>query len=206
MAAKAEATRLILASGSATRRSMLASAGLAFEVIPADVDEHQIRAQFMGENPHWTPEGLAARLACAKAQAVSALYPDALVIGADQTLAAENGLIHKSADLAEAHETLMRLRGKSHALHSAVALARRGTADWHGVASARMRMRNFSPEFLRTYLDQAGKECLSSVGVYLVEGLGVQLFEDIEGDHFTIRGLPLLALLKELRSRGVMAA
>ena len=204
MSAKAEPRPLILASGSRTRREMLAAAGLAFEVVPADVDEIAIRDRFMSANPNWRPQDVAIALARAKAEDVSRRRPEALVIGSDQILSLGNRLMHKTTNLSEARENLILMRGAQHELHSAVALAEAGQVTATRTDSAQLRMRNFSDQFLDSYLLQAGEKCLESVGVYQIESLGSQLFERIEGDHFTILGMPLLPLLDEFRTRGVL--
>jgi septum formation protein len=204
MAGIAENARLILASGSQTRKAMLQLAGISFDVMPAVVDEERIRADFLHKKPDAEPKELAVHLAQTKAECVSRAHCLDYVIGADQILSMGRELVHKSRDMAEARATLMLLRGRQHELHSAVALARGGACVWTAVDTARLTMRNFSPEFLSCYLDRTGETILSSVGVYQVEALGVQLFEKIEGDHFTILGLPLLMLLAELRTRGIL--
>ena len=206
MAGKAERARLILASGSQTRRTMLRAAGLAFDVVPASVDEEQLRANFHRVNPWAKPVDLALHLAEAKACGVSRAHPDGMVIGGDQILSLGAELVHKSRDMEEARATLMRLRGKTHELHSGAALATGGACLWKTADTARMTMREFSGPFLSAYLASAGDAVLSSVGVYQLEGLGIQLFERIEGNHFTILGLPLLALLAELRAQEIIPA
>lgn len=198
--------RLILASGSVARRRMLQSAGLTFGIVPADVDEAAIRSSLFAKDPEIGAEEIAGALAAAKAEAVSAGHQDALVIGSDQILALGPETIHKSRSLEEARATLTRLGGSLHHLHSAVALAVNGKSSWSHVECAAMTMRHFSPEWLDGYLSRAGDDVLGSVGCYHYEGLGVQLFEDVAGDHFTILGMPLLPLLAELRRRGVLAA
>lgn len=194
--------RIILASGSPTRREVLTKAGIGpFEVIPADVDEADIRASLIAESDCIEGDMVAGVLARAKAEAVSKLHPDALVIGADQVLALGSRLFEKPTSLADARDHLDRLRGRTHELYSAVVLAEGGEAVWGMVDSARLTMRPFSDAFLDTYLEGAGEVVLASVGAYQLEGPGVQLFERIEGDYFTILGLPLVALLGELRAR-----
>jgi septum formation protein len=197
---------VILASGSAIRRQLLASAGVLFSVEPAAVDEGEIRARLLGESDCVEASDLAGILARAKAEAVSHLRPDALVIGADQVLALGARLFEKPANLAEARDTLDRLRGRTHTLHSAVAIAERGQVVWGDVQVASLTMRRFSDAFLDQYIARAGERICSSVGAYELEGLGLQLFEVIEGDYFTILGLPMLPLLAELRQRGVVVA
>jgi septum formation protein len=195
-------SRLILASGSPFRRNMLEAAGLEFEVVPPDVDEAGLKRELMGCGG----AAVAAELAAAKALAVSRARPEALVIGADQVLDVEGALLDKSGDMAAARAQLMRLRGRTHRLLTAVALAQGGQIVWRHAAIATLTMRAFSEEFLDDYLARAGDGLCRIVGAYEVEGLGIQLLERVEGDHFTIVGLPLLPLLHELRSRGMVPA
>lgn len=192
---------LLLASKSASRRSLLQGAGIPIEVRPADVDERGIEAKAGVTDPG----AVAALLAREKAMAVAAQQPGRLVIGADQTLALGQRRFSKPADRAAAREQLKVLRGQSHALHSAVAIVRDGKALFEHCAVARLSMRAFTDEFLESYLDAAGDIITASVGAYQVEGLGVQLFERIEGDHSTILGLPLLPVLEALRRAGALS-
>ena len=196
--------RLVLASASPFRRRMLEAAGLSFEVAPADVDEAMLKRDLLGSGS--TPSAIAAALAAAKAEAVSARLPDALVIGADQVLALGQDLFSKPVGTPAAREQLLRLRGKSHQLHTAACLATGGKAVWTHVEIATLTMRPFSDAFLADYLRVAGDRVCHTVGAYEIEGLGIQLFERIEGSLFTIIGLPLLPLLAELRARGVIDA
>ncbi len=186
---------IILASGSAIRRQLLGSAGVLFSVQPAAVDESEIRAQVLNESDCVEASDLAGILARAKAEAVSHLRPDALVIGADQVLALGARLFEKPANMMEARATLDRLRGRTHTLHSAVTIAERGQVVWGDVQVATLTMRRFSDAFLDHYIARAGERICSSVGAYELEGLGLQLFDEIEGDYFTILGLPMLPLL-----------
>ena len=197
---------LILASGSPYRRKMLQAAGLAFRVVPADVDEAALKRGLAAQAPKPAPAAIADALARAKAQSVSVEHRDATVIGADQILALAGELLDKPGDLAAARAQLERLRGKTHRLISAVVVAEAGQAVWAHVDEAVLTMRSFTPEFLDRYLAEAGPDLCQIVGAYEIEGLGIQLFERVEGDHFTIIGLPLVPLLAELRSRGVIAA
>ena len=196
---------VILASGSRTRRAVLEAAGLEFEVVPSGVDERAIREALLADDGPIDPADLAEMLARAKAEEVSRRNPDALVIGADQVLALEGEVLVKAADFDAAREILLRLRGRTHQLHSAVAFAEHGDATWTFVDTAHMTMRRFSIEFLGHYLARVGALALDSVGAYQIEGLGIQLFERIDGDYFTILGVPLPPLLAELRSRGIVA-
>lgn len=198
------AREIILASGSAARRQMLASAGVMFSIVPADVDEGAILATLGTESACVDPDQVAGVLARAKAEAVSAAHPHALVIGADQILSLGTRLFEKPADLAEARDHLDRLRGQTHVLHSAVVLAERGRSVWGTCERANLTMRWFSDPFLDAYLARAGERICRCVGAYELEGLGLQLFERIEGDYFTILGMPMLSLLAELRARGLI--
>jgi septum formation protein len=196
--------QLVLASASPFRRRMLEAAGLSFEVAPADVDEAALKRDLLRSGS--APSTIAEALAAAKAEAVSARLPDALVIGADQVLALGQELFNKPASTAEAREQLLRLRGKSHQLHTAASLATGGEAVWALVDSATLVMRAFSDAFLADYLTKAGARVCHTVGAYEIEGPGIQLFERIEGSIFTVIGLPLLPLLTELRARGAIDA
>lgn len=195
---------IILASGSATRRIILQSAGMEPEVWPATVDERALEAGFAAEGIE--PAEIARRLAEAKAVTVSATRPARLVLGADQTLAVGGEQLHKPGDANGVRRTLRRLSGRSHALHSGVALAVDGALVWSHVETAHLHVRTLSDAFIDSYVTLGGKALLSSVGAYQYEGLGVHLFERIEGDQSTILGLPLLPLLDELRRRGHLLA
>lgn len=177
---------------------MLASAGLNFTIVAPYVDEQEI----LRDNHDWTPEEAALRLAEAKAIEVSTRNPGNIVIGADQTLAFNQRVFSKSATLETARSVLLDLRGQTHRLISSVVCARDGLAVWNATTLANLTMRNFSPEFLDDYLQKCGPTILSSVGAYQIEGRGSQLFDRLEGDHFTIMGLPLLPLMKFLRENG----
>lgn len=204
--ADAKAPSLVLASGSRSRRQMLDAAGVTFDIAPADVDERTIRETLQADNSGIEPADVAEVLARAKAETVSRQRPDALVIGADQILALDEEIFEKPADLAGARRHLQKLRGRTHQLHSAVVLAKGGEVIWAQVDTASLTMVAVSADFLETYLARAGTVVCDSVGAYQLEGLGVQLFERIEGDYFTILGLPLLPLLAELRTRKVIAS
>lgn len=192
---------LILASQSRARQALLANAGIRFEAIPAAIDERAVQ-QDSGLS---SPDDIAARLAREKALSVSHRLPDRFVVGADQTLALGTRLFSKPTGRAQAAEQLRALAGRSHELHSAVAVACDGAILFEGAATARMVMRRLGELEIDAYLDQAGDVVTSSVGAYQLEGLGVHLFEHIEGDHFTILGLPLLQLLEFLRSERLLA-
>ena len=192
--------RLILASKSAARRAMLEGAGVPFSVQVADVDEDAVKAT---HDPADAAR-LAVELARVKALAVSRHDADAWVLGADQTLAFEGGLVSKAGTLDEARERLKAMRGKTHQLHSGAALARNGQVVWSGVDTVDLRMRNFSDAFLDAYLKAEGEGLLACVGSYRLEGMGAQLFEAVDGDFFTVLGLPLWPVLAELRRAGVL--
>lgn len=192
--------RLILASKSAARRSMLTEAGVSFSVQAADVDEDAVKA---AHDPA-DAAGLAVELARVKALAVSRHDADAWVLGADQTLSFEGGLVSKAGSLEAARARLTTMRGKGHQLHSGAALARNGQIVWSGVDTATMRVRDFSETFLDAYLAAEGEGLLACVGSYRLEGMGSQLFEAVEGDYFTVLGLPLWPVLAELRRAGVL--
>ena len=187
---------LILASGSATRRDLLLAAGLCPEIIPAEIDERALEAGFAKRND---AKALARRLAEEKALAVSRLRPGRWVLGADQTLAIDDKILHKAKTRDEATARLTMLSGRAHALHGGLALARSGDIAWSHVETAHLSVRVLSPGFIAAYLVKMGPAAFTSVGVYQYEGIGVQLFERIEGDQPTILGLPLLPLLAEFR-------
>jgi septum formation protein len=192
---------LILASQSRARQALLANAGIAFDAIAAEIDEREIQ-RVSGLS---APGEIASLLAREKALSVSSCQPDRIVVGADQTLALGKRLFSKPADRAQAAQQLRSLGGASHELHSAVAVARDGKIMFETVAVARMTMRQLSEAEIDAYLDQAGDAVTTSVGAYQLEGLGIHLFERIEGDHFTILGMPLLPLLAFLRSQQLLA-
>ena len=188
---------LVLASGSKIRADLLKNAGLQIDVDPADVDERAVEAPLVEAG--FPPEDLASILAEAKANDVSARRPNDCVIGADQILAFEGERRTKPEDMEAARRQLLQFSGKTHELLSAVVISRNGEAIWRNVSTARLAMRELSPEFVGHYLADAGEDVLSSVGAYQLETLGVQLFDKIEGDYFTILGLPMLPLLGQLR-------
>ena len=197
------ATRpLVLASKSAARRALLEAAGIAIEIKPAAIDERamEARAGMVGAGE------VAALLAREKAKAVAAESPERIVVGADQTLALDGRRFSKAANRAAAREQLRALRGETHTLHSAVAVVRAGEVVFEHLDTARLTMRAFSDAFVESYLDAVGDAALTSVGGYQLERAGIQLFERVEGDHFTVLGLPLLPLLAYLRQAGLLAA
>ena len=191
---------LILASQSRARQMLLANAGISFEAVPADIDERAVQKN----SGLSAPGEIASLLAREKALFVSSKNPGRYVVGADQTLALGSRLFSKPAGRAQAAEQLRLLAGQTHELHSAVAVARDGKILFSDVVVARMTMRRLGESEIEAYLDQAGQAVTTSVGAYQLEGLGVHLFERIEGDHFTILGLPLLPLLAFLRGEGLL--
>jgi len=204
MSATASAREIVLASGSRARREMLAAAGLHFTVQAADVDEPAIRARLLKDDASVEPKRIAAVLAAAKAEDVSGKIGGSLIIGADQVLDLGDELLSKDPNMEAARAALRKLRGRTHELHSAVAVAEKGKVTWAHVATARLTIRDFSDAFLDDYLLRAGDRVGQSVGAYELEGIGVQLFDRIEGDYFTILGLPLMPVLAELRVRGII--
>jgi len=193
---------LVLASKSAIRQTLLRDAGVPVEVQPADIDERTIEQQ----SPARDAGELAALLAREKARTIAARLPGRLVLGADQTLALGKRRFSKPSDRAGAREQLEALRGRTHELHTAVALVRKGKIVFEHREVARLTMRAFSDRFLESYLDAVGAAVTASVGGYQLERIGIQLFERIEGDHFVILGLPLVALLRYMRQAGWLAA
>lgn len=194
------AASLILASSSPFRRQLLENAGLAFEAIAAKIDERAIEAPL--EAAGATPDEVALHLARAKALDVSTQHPKALVIGSDQTMSLGARVYHKPPTPEAAKDHLLSLSGKTHRLNSAVAFAKSGVIVWEHVAHAHMSVRPLSPDFIDRHLARVGARALQSVGAYQLEGEGIQLFEKIDGDYFTIIGLPLLVMLNELRRMG----
>lgn len=195
---------LVLASASPFRRQLLAAAGLAFDVVPASIDERALEKVWTSRGTGVDASQLAVALSVAKAEAVGKTRPEALVIGCDQVLACDGALLSKGLDLASARAQLIALRGRTHTLHSGICLVQRGKVVWTHVEVARMSMRPFSDDYLEDYVQRMGERLCWTVGGYEIEGEGIQLFERIEGDHFTIIGLPLLPLLAELRALKVL--
>lgn len=193
----------VLASASPTRAGLLQAAGVRFEIAPARVDEDAVKESLLAERA--PARAIADALAELKAVRISTGRPGALVLGADQVLEIEGDLISKSDDLDAAAALLRRLRGKTHSLITAAVLARDGAPIWRHVAHVRLSVREFSEEFLEDYLAEEGTELLGSVGCYRLEGRGLQLFARIDGDYFSILGLPMLPLLTALREQGIIA-
>ena len=198
---------LVLASGSATRKALIESAGLSCIVHPAAIDERAVEAQATEAGAD--PAGIALHLAQAKARAVAETlagqYPQAIVIGADQVLALGETILHKPADMRALHDQIAQLSGLSHRLHAGVSLWRGGTPIAGFVDSATLTMRALTPEQIATYCTLAGDDALTSVGGYKLEGAGIHLFTKVEGAHSTILGLPLMPLLAALREAGCLA-
>jgi septum formation protein len=192
---------LVLASRSAVRRAMIEAAGIPLEVAPADIDERAVEARIASG----TAADAASLLAREKARVGAGRMRGRLVVGADQTLALGRTRFTKPVDRDSAREQLRILTGQTHELHSAVAVARDGRVMFSRVETARLTMRRLSDSFLDAYLDAAGDTVKASVGGYQLEGLGSHLFERIDGDYFTILGLPLFALLDFLRRDGYLA-
>lgn len=195
---------IVLASGSATRRTMLAAAGVEATLDPPAIDEGEVKTALRAEGA--SARQVAEALAELKARQVARRHGGRIVIGADQMLECEGAWFDKPTDRAAARAQLALLRGRSHTLISTAVAIRDGERIWHGTDRARLLMRPFSDGFLEDYLDRVGAAAFDSVGGYQVEGLGVQLFAAIEGNHFTILGLPLLPLLAFLREHGVVPA
>ena len=195
------APALILASASPSRRQLLTSAGLVFEVEPSGVDEDEVKLSLLGERA--SPQDVAETLAELKAKRVSARHPAAMVIGADSTLACNGRQFDKPPTLAAARAQLLALAGQTHELCSSVVVAQGGVRLWHCNEQAQLTMRPFTETFLDAYLARAGEAVTTSVGAYQLEGLGAHLFSRVDGDYFTILGLPLLPLLSFLAGHGI---
>jgi septum formation protein len=196
---------IVLASQSPARRAMLAAAGVAHDAVPAHVDEEGVTAGLLAENA--SPERIADALAELKAVKISRKLPGVLVLGADSVVVTADGtLINKPETRGNAEIQLRQLAGTTHRLLSAAVIAENGTPIWRGGGSVRLTMRPLSDAFIANYLDAEGDAVLGCVGCYRIEGLGAQLFTRVEGDQFTVRGLPLFAVLDFLRVRGVLPA
>lgn len=194
---------LVLASKSASRRVLLEAAGIPLVLDPAEINE---RAVEQSQTAQAGPKEVALLLAREKALATAARHPGRIVLGADQTLALGNRRFSKPPSLAAARDQLALMAGKTHELHSGAAVARDGRIVFEAVTTARLTMWALSPAFIDAYLAAAGDRVLTSVGAYQLEGLGIHLFEKIDGDHFTILGMPLLPLLAYFRASGIMAS
>jgi septum formation protein len=194
-------TSLILASASSSRRQLLRNAGLTFESEPSGVDEEEVKRSLLAQRS--APQEIAEKLAEMKALRVSTKHPEAMVVGGDSTLACQGRLFDKPSSIEAARKQLLALRGQTHELFSCVVVARGGARLWHWNERARLTMRPFNEAFLDAYLARAGDAVLESVGAYQLEGLGAHLFSRVDGDYFTILGLPLLPLLSFLAGHGV---
>ena len=194
------ASNLILASASPFRRLLMKNAGLVFESVPAEIDERAIELPL--EMRGVSSVGIAEALALAKAMEVSARFPDALVLGSDQTMSLGDRNFHKPENMDDARNHLLSLSGATHQLNSAVTLVQNGISLWTHVSHARLTARMLSEDFVDRHLARVGVAALQSVGAYQLEGEGIQLFSNIEGDYFTILGLPMLPLLAQLRLMG----
>ena len=195
-------TSLVLASSSPFRRMLLQNAGLSFEAHPAGINERAIEMRLT--EMHAGPEQVAVELARAKALDVSRRFPGSLVLGSDQTMSLGERVFHKPADIREARSHIAALSGKTHRLNSGVALARDGAVVWDHLSHADMTVRPLSEAFIDRYVARCGEKLLSSVGAYQLEGEGIHLFSAIDGDYFTILGLPMLPLLAKLREMGAI--
>ena len=201
---QAELPPLVLASQSTARRGLLAAAGLRFSAEAAHVDEDALKAAARAEE--YSPEDAAVLLADAKAERISRRRPDALVLGADQILECEGAWFDKPADMAGAAAHLRALSGKRHRLVNGIVAFRGGSRIWTHVDSPRLWVRTLSESFIEEYLALEGEAVLSSVGAYRLEGPGIQLFDRIEGEHSSILGLPMLAVLGFLRQQRILPA
>jgi septum formation protein len=195
---------LVLASRSESRASILKGAGLEFDIVPADVDEPAIRAVMQKSEPNPDPGDIAEILARTKAEAVSAERKQSVVIGADQILVFEGRIYEKPADISAARRMLLELKGNRHQLYTSVSVARNGQSIWAYGVTTNMTMWPFTPELLGQYLADAGESVLKSIGAYQIESSGIQLFSKIDGDYFSVLGLPLLPLLEFLRGEDVL--
>ena len=193
--------RLVLASRSKARLAMLTAAGVPVDVAPAAIDEHLIQAE---QAPRTPAAGLASILSEAKAKDVSTNFADRLVLGCDQTLEFDGNTFFKAESRAEARIRLNEMAGRTHRLHSGYCFVRNGRVENSGVRSAELKMRTLSPSFIDSYLDAAGDHVLGSVGLYELESFGAQLFDWVQGDWFTILGLPLLEVLAHLRASKIL--
>lgn len=194
--------KIVLASASRARAALLQNAGIDVSIDPARIDEAAIKASLLAEQA--PPRDVADKLAELKALRTGARHPQALVLGADQVLVHCEEILDKPATLAEAREHLLRLRGETHELLSAAVVVAQGAPVWRHIGRARLSMRPFTDAFIEQYLARIGDEALGSVGAYHLEGLGAQLFARVEGDYFSVLGLPLLEVLGLLRARGML--
>ena len=194
---KINSNKIMLASKSKSRRKTLEDAGLIFETVSSGVDEDEIKAKMSKAGA--TFKQIAEALAREKALTVSKKHPDSLIIGGDQILACEGKYYDKAKNINEARNHLKSFKGKTHELITSIVLVRNGEVIWKHTSRLRLSMRDFSIEFLEEYIEKAGDALLQSAGCYFIEGLGIQLFSNIEGEYYAIQGMPMLALLKKLR-------
>ena len=197
-------TRLVLASGSTARAAMLRAAGVPFDIAPVSIDEDGLKAAMLAEGV--APRDIADTLAEMKAFRAAQRHPDALVLGADQVLVHRRDLFSKPRDLDEARTQLLALRGQSHDLLSAAVIFEAGRPVWRHMGRAQLIMRDFSDAFLDSYVARNGNGLLATVGAYKLEGDGANLFTRVQGDYFSVLGLPLLEVLEFLRTREVIGA
>lgn len=195
---------LVLASASRSRAQILKAASIAFEVVPAEIDEEDVRRSMLAGGHDGA--SIAEALAELKALQVSSAHPEDFVIGGDQILSFDGEIVSKCSSLAEARALLRRLRGRRHELLGGIVIAKSGATTWRHRSKARLSMRQFSDAFLADYMRDEGEILLESVGCYRLEGRGIQLFDAIDGDYFAILGLDLLPLLAALREQGVVTA
>ncbi len=193
---------LILASGSLARSQMLQASGISFGVEKAFIDEESVKEALLAESA--TAHEIADILAEIKALAVSAINPRVYILGADQVLSLDGNCLSKAKNITEAKQNLQALSDKKHSLISAAVIAFDGQVIWRAIDKATLKMRPLSDDFIDSYLDKCGEEILSSVGCYHLEGLGAQLFESVEGDYFTVLGMPLLKVLHFCRTQGII--
>jgi MAF protein len=196
--------QLILASGSEIRQTLLRNAGVPFEVIVGRIDEETVKDALVAEGA--TPRDIADALAEGKARKVSIKHPEAMVIGCDQTLSFKGQLLSKAQNKDEARAQLQAMRGERHKLLSAVVIYENGEPKWRHVGEVRLEMNRFSDSYLDAYLDRNWDQICHCVGSYMLEAEGVRLFSRVDGDYFTVLGLPLLPLLAYLSERGVIAS
>ena len=191
---------ILLASTSKIRGKILSAAGIKFSVLNSELDEEQAKNSLT----ELSPQRISLELARLKSEKISRQHPNAMTIGADQVLGFKDQIFNKPVSRADAESQLSMLRNATHTLYSAVSCAIAGAEVWNHCSEARLTMRDFTPDFLSSYLDSSPADYLSSVGAYRLEESGIQLFEKIEGDYFTILGLPILPLLGFLRQRGII--
>lgn len=196
--------KLILASASRTRREILQNAGIDFDVVPADINEEKIKQDMVRADK--IPQDIAERLAFEKAALVSEKYPGCFILGADQILVCAGEIYSKASSMEEARQNLKTFRNRNHMLVTSLVLVKGGTEVWRTTDTPCLVMRDFSDAFLEDYLEKAGEDILSSVGCYFLEGTGLQLFSRIDGNYFSILGLPVINLLEKLRQLNILSS